>query len=178
MISVIYALSVTPLLSGVVRIAQTNLPVRHYLPQAIWAGTTFAMILLTWWALWGFRAVEWTFSDFLLVAFEPVLLFFACSLLYPQRLDDSNVDLKSHFEKVARKFFAALFVLLIFVSVDGVILGTEPVWNINRYFQVFAISIFAWAYVDRRDTSKLVASSVFAIAIVVFVSFSWLSPPG
>ena len=38
MISVIYALSVTPLLSGVVRIAQTNLSVRHYLPQAIWAG--------------------------------------------------------------------------------------------------------------------------------------------
>ena len=178
MISVIYALSVTPLLSGVVRIAQTNLSVRHYLPQTIWAGTTFAMILLTWWALWGFRAVEWTFSDFLLVAFEPVLLFFACSLLYPQRLDDSNVDLKLHFEKVSRMFFAALFVLLILVSVDGVILGIESVWNVNRYFQVFAMLIFAWAYVDRRHTSQLVASSVFAIAIIVFVSFRWLSPPG
>lgn len=177
MISVIYALSITPLLSGVVRITQTDLPVRHYLPQAIWAGTTFAMILLTWWALWGFRAVEWTFSDFLLVALEPVLLFFACSLLYPQRLDDSIVDLKSHFEKVGPKFFATLFVLLILLSVDGVILGTEPAWGINRYIQIFAISIFSWAYVDRRDTSQLVASSVFAIAIVVFVSFSWSSPP-
>ena len=178
MISVIYALSVTPLLSGVVRIAQTNLPVRHYLPQAIWTGTAFAMILLTWWALWGFRAVEWTFSYFLLVAFEPVLLFFACSLLYPQRLDNSKVDLKSHFENVSRMFFATLFVLLILVSVDGVILGVESVWNLNRYFQVLAMSIFAWAYVDRRDTSQLIASIVFAIAVVVFVGFRWLSPPG
>ena len=178
MISVIYALSVAPLLSGVVRIAQTNLPVRHYLPQAIWAGSTFAMILLTWWALWGFRAVEWRFSDFLLVAFEPVLLFVACSLLYPQHLDDSKIDLKSHFEKVGRMFFGTLFVLLILVSVDGVILGTESMWNINRYFQVFAMSTFVLAYVDRRDTSQLVASIAFAIGVVVFVGFRWLSPPG
>ena len=178
MISVIYALSVAPLLSGVVRIAQTNLPVRHYLPQSIWAGIVFAMLLLTWWALWGFRAVEWTFSDFLIVVFEPVLLFFACSLLYPQRLDDSKVDLKLHFDKVSRMFFATLFVLVILVSVDGVILGTESVWNTNRYFQVFAMSIFAWVYVDRRDTSQLIASIAFAFAVVMFVSFRWLSPPG
>jgi hypothetical protein len=178
MTSVIYALSVTPLLSGVVRIAQTNLPVRYYLPQTIWAGTTFAIILLTWWALWGFRDVEWTFSDFLLVVFEPVLLFFASSLLYPQRLDDSEVDLRLHFKKISRMFFAAHFVLLILVTADGVILGIEPVWIINRYFQLFAMSICAWAYIDRRDTSQLITSSTFAIAILVFVSLRWLSAPG
>ena len=178
MISVIYALSVTPLLSGVVRIAQTNLSVRHYLPQAIWAGNTFVTILLAWWTLWVFRSVKWTFSDFVLVAIEPVLLFFACSLLYPQRLDDSKVDLKSHFEKVSRMFFATFIVLVILVSVDGVILGIESMWNFNRYFQAFAISILVWAYVDRRDNSQLVASIIFSISLVGFVSIRWLSPPG
>jgi hypothetical protein len=178
MASVIYALSVAPLLSGVVRIAQTNLPVRHYLPQAIWAGNTFVSILLAWWALWGFRAVDWTFSDFVYIALEPVLLFFACSLLYPQRLDGPQVDMKSHFEKIGRLFYATFFVLIFLLSIDGAILGIEPLLHVNRYFQAVGMAIIAWAYVDRRTTSQLIASVLYSIVLIAFVVISWFSPPG
>ena len=174
----IYALSVAPLLSGLVRIAQSSNPVSHYPPQAIWVGNSFLLILLMWWALWGFRSVNWTFSDFVYIAIEPVLLFFACSLLYPQRFDGQQVDLKSHFQKISNLFYAITFVLLILVSLDGVVLGIEPLWNVNRYFQAVVLAIIAWAFLDRRDNSQIAAAVLYLIAALGFVGIRWFSPPG
>ena len=176
--SVIYALSLAPLLSGIVRVAQSNVPVRHYPTQAIWVGNQFLLILLMWWSLWGFRSVSWTFSDFVFIAVEPVLLFIACSLLYPQRVDGAQVDLKSHFENISGVFYSTTFVLLILVSLDGVVLGIEPAWNVNRYFQAVVLAIIAWAYVDRRANSQLIASILYFIAAIGFVAIRWFSPPG
>lgn len=177
MISVIYALSVAPLLSGVARISQTRLAVRHYLPQAIWAANIFVLILLTWWALWGFRDIDWTFSSFVFIGIEPVLLYFMCSLLYPQRLDGPQVDMKSHFNRIRRFLFATFIVFLVLVSVDGLVLSIEPLWNGNRYFQGFALALLAWTYFDSREKSQMVASILFAIVLAGFVSIRWLSPP-
>jgi hypothetical protein len=176
--SVIYALSVAPLLSGIVRVAQSSVPIRHYTPQAIWVGNQFLLILLMWWALWGFRSVNWTFSDFVFIATEPVLLFFACSILYPQRLDGAQVDLKAHFEKISGVFYATVFVLLILVSLDGVVLGIEPLWHVNRYFQAVVLAIILWAYADRRETPQLVASILYSITAIIFTGMRWFTPPG
>jgi hypothetical protein len=178
MTSVIYALSVAPLLSGIVRIAQSSYPVHYYLPQAIWTGNTFIMVLLMWWALWGFRAIDWTFADFVFIVCEPVLLLFACSLLFPQRIDGPQVDLKSHFERISRLFFATSFVLMILVSIDGVILGIESLWDSNRYFQATGMALFAWAYADRRPKSQLAIPIIYFALLLVFVGIRWLSPPG
>ena len=174
----IYALCVAPLLSGVVRIAQSTVPIVHYAPQAIWVVNQFLLILLMWWALWAFRSIDWTFSDFVFIAIEPVLLFFACSLLYPQSIDGAQVNLKSHFEKISGVFYATTFVLIIFLSFDGVFLGIEPVWNINRYFQTGVLVIIAWAFVDRRSVSQFAASIIYFVTAVGFIGYRWLSPPG
>ena len=176
--SVIYALSVAPLLSGIVRVTQSKVPVRHYLTQAIWVGNQFLLILLMWWALWSFRSVNWTFSDFAFIAVEPVLLFFACSILYPQRVDGAQIDMKAHFEKINGVFYATIFVLIILVSLDGVFLGIEPLWNANRYFQAGVLVIIAWAFADRRETSQLVASILYTITAIFFTAIRWLTPPG
>jgi hypothetical protein len=178
MISVIYALSVAPLLSGVARLSQTRLPVRHYLPQSIWAANIFVLILLSWWALWSFREIDWMFSSFIFIAIEPVLLYFMCSLLYPQRLDGPQVDMKAHFQKIRRFFFATNIVLLIMVSIDGIVLGIEPLWNANRYFQGVALALIAWSYFATKARSQLIASIAFSIAMAGFVAIRWLSPPG
>ena len=177
MISVIYALSVAPLLSGVVRIAQSNVSVRHYLPQAIWVANTFLLILISWWALWGFRSVEWTFSDFVLISIEPVLLYFMCSLLYPQRIDEAQIDLESHFKKVCGVLYVGTFIFILLVSFDGLILGIEPAWNINRYFQGAVLAIIAWAFLDRRPVPQLSASILYLMTAIGFIGLRWFSPP-
>lgn len=107
-----------------------------------------------------------------------MLLFFACSILYPQRVDGDQVDLKAHFENISGVFYATVFVLLILVSLDGVVLGIEPLWNVNRYFQAGVLAIIAWAYADQRQTSQLVASILYAITALVFTGIRWFSPPG
>jgi hypothetical protein len=61
---------------------------------------------------------------------------------------------------------------------DGAILGIEPLLHVNRYFQAVGMAIIAWAYVDRRTTSQLIASVLYSIVLIAFVVISWFSPPG
>ena len=88
--SVIYALAVAQILAGVSRIAQTSSTVRSFVPHTIWVINIFVLIFLIWWAHWEFRAVEWTFPQYAYMLIIPTLLYFTCSLLIPQHLQDGR----------------------------------------------------------------------------------------
>ena len=88
--SVIYAMGVAQILSGVSRLAQTDVPIRWYLPHSLWTFTLFVWIFLVWWSAWEFRDLNWTFPLYLYMALAPTLIFFACSLLIPQTIRDSS----------------------------------------------------------------------------------------
>ena len=84
--SVIYALSIAQLLAGISRIAQSDLEQKLYLPHAGWVTILFLSTLLTWWSLWEFRDIEWTFAAYVLFVMQPVVIYFACSLIAPNSL--------------------------------------------------------------------------------------------
>ena len=94
--SVIFAMAVAQILSGVSRLAQSPATVRPYLAHTVWVFIFFAYIFLIWWATWEFRAIDWTFAQYAYMLIAPTLLFFACSLLVPQRIDGEAVDLEEH----------------------------------------------------------------------------------
>jgi len=112
-----------------------------------------------------------------LISIEPVILYFVCSLLYPQRIDEAKVDLGLHFKTICGVLYAATFVFIILVSIDGVILGIEPAWNINRYFQAAVLAIIAWAFLDRRPAPQLSASILYLMTAIGFIGLRWFSPP-
>jgi hypothetical protein len=91
--SVIYALAVAQILSGISRLAQTPAAIRSYIAHTLWVIIFFLYIFLIWWATWEFRSVAWTFPQYGYMLIAPTLLFFACSLLIPQRIGDQEVDL-------------------------------------------------------------------------------------
>jgi hypothetical protein len=79
--SVIYALSIAQLLASISRIAQSDLGQKLYPPHALWVAILFLGTLVTWWSLWEFRSIEWTFAAYFLLILQPVVIYFACSLI-------------------------------------------------------------------------------------------------
>jgi hypothetical protein len=87
--SVIYAMGVAQILACVSRLAQTNVAIRWYLPHSLWTIILFVYIFLVWWSAWEFRGLDWTFPLYLYMALAPTLVFFACSLLFPQEIGEN-----------------------------------------------------------------------------------------
>jgi len=176
--SVIYALCLAPLLTGVVRLLQTESPIRHFIPHSIWAVVMFFTVIIVWWTMWGFRNVEWHFATFVYVVIEPTILFIACSLTFPQKVDGAEVDLEAHMTKVWRPLLLAMFVLSSLIYLDGVVLADEPLWHSARPLQILMLATTAWAFIYNRRITLYVTPVVLSIAITIIVTMRFWSPPG
>jgi hypothetical protein len=88
--SVVYALAIAQLLSGVARLSQTDATVRRFLPHTLWVVILFVCFLMFWWAGWEFRAVEWAFPKYLYIMITPIFMFYAASLIIPTLADEKR----------------------------------------------------------------------------------------
>lgn len=175
-ISVIYALCVAPLLSGVARVLQFDGEVKHFLPQAAFALFLFLLVVLLWWSIWWFRDVQWQFATYLFIVTEPLIMFLACSLVFPNRFDGDRISMESHYYKVRVPLLTLILILAVLISADGVVMGIEPLWNGRRYGQLFGIALVVWALIDKRSRAQN-ACSLGLIAIVLSLIAGWFSDP-
>jgi hypothetical protein len=107
--SVIFALAVAQILSGISRIAQSSSDIHLYLPHSLWVINIFVFIFLIWWASWEFRAVEWTFPRYAYMILAPTLLYFSSSLLMPQQISGQPFSMEEHFLKIRRPLLVSFF---------------------------------------------------------------------
>lgn len=119
--SVVYALALTQLLTGIGRLAQSDASIHWYLPHTAWMLNLFLAILLSWWTGWEFRNVEWTFPKFGFLFISPIFLFFATTLAILGRLQEAQVDLERHFFRVRRLALWSIFVVLLAQFIDGLL---------------------------------------------------------
>lgn len=177
--SVVYALCVAPLLTGFVRILQFDGEIKHFLPQAVFAMFLFLLVPMLWWTIWIFRAVDWHFVTYFYMVIEPAIMFIACSLIFPQRLDHHGADLEDHYYKIRVPLLVSLIVLGFLVFADGVIVGTEAVWHDLRYVQVSWLAILIWALADNRTSVQYGAAigSFLCAGILLYMGFSVPSGP-
>ncbi len=164
--SVIYALGVAQILAGVSRMAQSRVTIKGYLPQKIWIFNLFLLIFLIWWATWEFRGVAWTFPQYAYLLIAPTLLFFACSLLTPQQFGPDDADIGAHFVRVQRPFFAAFFLAVIAVIVDGNILSDEPLWHNGRYGHVMLLVAAVWGFFSSSKRGQTAVALITLVALV------------
>jgi hypothetical protein len=165
-----------PLLSGFVRVLQFDGEIKHFLPQALYAAFLFLMVPLLWWTMWLFRDIDWHFANYFYMVIEPAVLFVACSLIFPQRIDHDSSDLERHYYKIRVPLLISLLVFGVLVFADGVILGIEAVWHDLRYVQVFFVATSVWALVDKRRSAQFGASlaSILGSIILLLMGF-WAS---
>jgi hypothetical protein len=172
--SVIFALAVAQVLSGVSRIAQSKSTIRFFLPHSIWVINLFIFIFLVWWVSWEFRDIQWTFPRYAYMILAPTLLYFACSLVVPQRIDSQEYCFDEHFFQVRRLLFMSFALTTIVVMVDGNVLGDEPLWHSGRIANFAMLSFAIWGYVStNRNTHKIIAVLVLLIFIGLIAFRFW-----
>lgn len=176
--SVIYALCLAPLLSGVVRLLQTEKPVRYFVPHTIWAIQMFISVIVVWWTMWGFREVEWHFATFLYVVIEPTVLYIACSLTFPHSFEGAEVDLEAHMTRVWRPLLVSMMTLSLLIYADGVILTDEPLWHSGRPLQLLMLTTSAWAFIYNRRITLFVTPVVLLTSIIIIVALRFWTPAG
>ncbi len=171
--SVIFALAVAQILSGISRIAQSPSTIRLFLPHSIWIFNLFIFIFLIWWASWEFRETQWTFPQYAYILIAPTFLFFACSLLVPQRFEGDEFSMEEHFFRIRRPLFASYFIAALAVIVDGSLLADEPLWHSGRYAHLAILGLAIWAYLtSSRNAHRLIAVlTVVAFAFVIAIRF-------
>ena len=173
--SVIYALAVAQILSGISRIAQAKTTIKTFLPHSIWVFNLFVFIFLVWWVSWEFRDTQWTFPQYAYMLIVPTLIYFSCSLLVPQHLDEEEVSMEEHFFRIRKPLFASYFFAGLAGIFDGNLLADEPLWHKGRIWHIAILGLAMWAFFSsNRNTHRLIAiSMMIALAGLVGVRF-WI----
>ena len=165
--SVVYALALTQLLTGIGRLAQSEGSIRWYVPHTVWIVNLFLATLLSWWAGWEFRDVEWTFPKFGYLFVSPIFLFFATTLAIPKRIGNQDVNLERHFNKVRRLTLWSLFVVLLAQFIDGIVLAKELILMPVRILQLVVLG----AIVAATAAEKVRFQAAFSLIVLAFFVF-------
>lgn len=108
LMGMIVGLGLTHLLRGVARIIEHPRQAQVYWVHLLWVLSMFLYLLHFWW--WEFRLEEmsrWSFNRYFFIAIYALLLYLACALLLPERLDDYR-DYREYFYSRRRWLFATL----------------------------------------------------------------------
>lgn len=177
MTSVIFALSVAQVLSGVSRLAQTAGEVRTFLAHTLWVVLLFTAIFLVWWATWEFRKVDWAFPQYAYLLLAPILLFFSCSLILPDDFGEGSVDLEAHFFRIRRPLMWSWLVFTLVIVFDGPLFGTEPILHPIRFAHALWLAAAAWGIRSTDRTTHIIISiaALTTAALLITTRFWALS---
>ena len=173
MVSIIMALAVAQLFVGVTELLQRRARVTFFVPHIIWVLNLFLIVFVHWWSLWTFRDLPWNFVMFFYSLMGPSLLFFLATMLGPRHQGPGTIDVKAHFMNIRQFFLSVFIVMVVLVTLDGPLFGTEELLNPLRAAQAFIIAMAAWGLVSQSTLVHLAISvavlvGVSAIAIIRF----------
>lgn len=174
MTSVIYALGVAKILSGVSRLASSTGTVRTFIAHSLWVVILFTSIFLVWWATWEFRAIDWTFPQYAYLLLAPSLLYFACSLVMPEPNGDEEVDLAAHFFRVRRPLMWTFLAFTIVIVLDGPLLGTEPLLHPARVWHAtWLLAAIAGIVSHGRRAHIAIAAIILSTSVILVATRFW-----
>ena len=177
LLSIILGLGLTQLLTAAGRLIRHRDRVRADWLPLLWSAVLLVVYVQVWWAMFGLRSLrEWTFIEFLLVLAQTTTLYMMAAVILPEQVDDSGVDLATHYERHHRWFFGFfLATLCISIVKDLVITGHLPVVaNVVFHGLFAALCIGAIIAHGRRVQLALGVLGTAAIATYIGLLFTKL----
>jgi hypothetical protein len=175
LISIVLALGMTQVLTGVGEMLQARTRRPIYWVHAVWVFNLFLFLVVAWWIFYRWRYVtEWTYYLFLFVLIAPTLLYLASIVLFPPigPRGDAVHDYKSHYYANHRGFFI-LFGLWVPVDVtDTLLKGTTHFRSLGASYIASAIilsALFVTAATSRNERIHGFLA-VYFIVHTVFIS--------
>jgi len=125
LVGIITALSVSRLITGLARPVQEQDWHRVGLVHAGWAVFLLLMVVHFWWFELGLSRIEkWTFGLYLFVITYAILLFLACTILFPDA-QDKKTNLEEYFYSRQKWFYGLLAVIFLVDVADTAFKGLD-----------------------------------------------------
>jgi hypothetical protein len=165
MVSLVLAIGVTHLVSGVAALVRLRGRVRLEPLVLVWAASLFLLAAIYWWSLWDLRSAQWRFPHFFYLLLAPTLLHVASSLLVSTDPEDVKHGVSSEFERVRIPFMAVMCVFSVLVMADGWVVGAEQLWTPYRPVQIWTIGLYAMGAISGRAA---VQRAVAGLALLTY----------
>ncbi|MFT8404109.1 MAG: hypothetical protein ABF932_07690 [Gluconobacter potus] len=134
----VVGLSVTRLLTGLVRIIQHPNQTRIYPVHIGWVLTLLLMLMhFWWWELWLIELPAWTFETYLFLLLYAIILFFLSAFLFPESISDYT-GYEDFFISRRKWFFSFFALTVIFDLFDTIIKGPAhyALFSIEYWFRI------------------------------------------
>ncbi|WP_147297612.1 hypothetical protein [Parasphingopyxis lamellibrachiae] len=170
LLSIIIGLGVTDLLSNISRQIKLRATVTFSWLQSSLVLFVFVALLQQWWESWGLQTVDhWNFGTMLLMLAGPVGLYVASHLLFPQRIEDS--DLEGYYFDNAKAFWLlGASVVIVSTLFRPIGFGMALIDPDNAASVFLLLACLTLAFVRNRLFHKIVFPIVFlAMLLDLFV---------
>jgi hypothetical protein len=171
LLSIILGLAITQILQGYRSLLLARGRVRFYWPSLLWSALLLVMVAQLWWASFGLaRHQGWTFPQFSIVLLQTVLLYMMAGLVLPDMPEREPIDLRVHFYREQRAFFA-IFLVMLAVSVckDWVMEGHLPGRDNLAFHAAFALLALGGLLI-RKPRFHEVVTPLGALGMAVYVA--------
>ncbi len=166
LLSIIIGLAMTQVLMGYRALLLSRARVKLYWPTLIWSGLILVLATQNWWASFGLAGErDWTFAVFAVILLQTVFLYMMAALVLPDIPPDSGQDLKAHYYREARPFFAfALAAVGASVLKDVMIDGGLPDAPNLAFHAMFGAVAIAAMLVRRERFHEILAPLMAALS--------------
>ncbi len=171
-ISIIFGLSLTHLLRGVVRMVQHPELKPVYPVHVAWVASSFLLVVHFWW--WEINVAtiaHWTFPPYLFLISYSCLFYFLCVLLFPDH-PGPHQDYRTYFHAERRWIFGVLALISAAGVVDSLLKGSSHLATLGVEYQISTL-IYLGLCVGAMFTANETYHSLF-VGLNLVYQLSWM----
>ncbi len=173
--SVVLALSITRVMTGIGRLLQVRGSIRVYWVHLVWALNLLLYAVLIWWIQYRWQTqAQWNFFLFLFVLLSPTLAFLEAVLLFPDTIENGT-DLKQHYFANHRWFFALGALLLPLDALDTYLKGWDHFVAQGIIYPITLSLLFVLnlgAAFTRNERYHAFYALFFLVYLLIFISIN------
>jgi len=177
LVSVIFGLALTHLLTGLSRLIQKRSHVRVYWVHVVWTANIILYVLGLWWGMyWWKHLQDWTIERFLFLSGYASVIYLLSALLYPHEVAE-GLDFEAHFESNRRWFFGVFLLAIVLDVPETLSKGVSHLRDVPSQYVVFvplmaALGVAGFAFRDRRVQGFVAA--VVLLTLLGYLNFTSL----
>jgi len=169
--SIIVALGISQLLSGIARIVQHPKQYRVYWVHLTWVLYLFLYLIHFWW--WEFRLsriVQWTFELYVFVILYATLLYLLCSLLIPARMTDYE-SFQDYFYSLKGWIFSLVALLYLMDLGDSLVKGVQYFQALGFVYYFRTAALFVLSLITTKVNHRKFQECLVIFALLCEAAF-------
>lgn len=172
LVSIIVALGIAQILSGIARTIEKPEGQEIYWVHLLWSTWLFVYLIFFWWFEFRLGQIaEWTFYAYLVVVLYATLLYLLSAILFPSREHD-GVNFEERFYSRRKWFFGLLVLFLVFDLLDTTLKGAGHLGDLGPRYLILN-SVFAAAFIGGMVTTNRRFHGAFAVIYLV-AQLQWI----